>query len=87
MGDFADTAALLMQLDLLISVDTAIAHLAGALGRPVWMLTRRDHLWLEGGDDNPWYASMRMYTQHNFGNWDEIIARVQQDLRGQFTSS
>ncbi len=80
MNDFADTAALLSQMDLLISVDTAIAHVAGAIGKPVWMLSRLDHPWLEGRDDNPWYASMRMYTQKDFGNWDEVVARVQQDL-------
>jgi tetratricopeptide (TPR) repeat protein len=81
MNDFADTAALLSQMDLLISVDTSVAHVAGALGKPVWMLSRRDHPWLEGRSDNPWYASMRMYTQADFGNWDEVMSRVQHDLR------
>ncbi|MEY4295208.1 MAG: hypothetical protein RLY82_896 [Pseudomonadota bacterium] len=80
MHDFADTAALLSQMDLLISVDTAAAHVAGALGKPVWMLTRRDHLWLEGRNDNPWYGSMRMYTQTDFGIWDEVLRRVEIDL-------
>jgi ADP-heptose:LPS heptosyltransferase len=80
MNDFADTAALLSQMDLLISVDTSVAHVAGALGKPVWMLSRRDHPWLEGRDDNPWYASMKMYTQKDFGDWDEVMARVKHDL-------
>ncbi len=80
--DFADTAAAIMNLDLVISVDTAVAHLAGALGRPVWTLIpyNRDWRWLLDRDDSPWYPSMRLYRQRQYGQWDEVIARVAQDL-------
>jgi tetratricopeptide (TPR) repeat protein len=80
--DFADTAAAIMNLDLVISVDTAVAHLAGALGRPVWTLLpcNRDWRWLLERDDSPWYPSMRLYRQQEYGQWDEVIARVAQDL-------
>jgi tetratricopeptide (TPR) repeat protein len=80
LKNFADTAALISQMDLLITVDTSVAHVAGALGKPVWMLSRRDHPWLEGRNDNPWYESMRMYTQTDFGNWDDVLAQVKHDL-------
>jgi tetratricopeptide (TPR) repeat protein len=80
--DFADTAGLLEQLDLLISVDTSTAHLAGALGRPVWILNRYDGCWrwLLEGDSSPWYPSARLYRQKSPGDWDEVIARVRSDL-------
>lgn len=80
--DFADTAAALMNLDLVISVDTAVAHLAGALGRPVWTLLpcNRDWRWLLERDDSPWYPSMRLYRQQQYGQWSEVITRVAQDL-------
>ena len=80
--DFADTAAALMNLDLVISVDTAVAHLAGALERPVWTLSpcNRDWRWLLARDDSPWYPSMRLYRQREYGQWDDVIARALQDL-------
>ena len=80
--DFADTAAAIMNLDLVISVDTAVAHLAGALGRPVWTLIpcNRDGRWLLQRDDSPWYPSMRLYRQREYGQWDDVVARVAQDL-------
>ncbi len=80
--DFSDTAAAIMNLDLVISVDTATAHLAGALGRPVWTLLpcNRDWRWLLERDDSPWYPSMRLYRQQEYGQWDEVIARLVQDL-------
>ena len=82
MADFADTAALVMALDLVITVDTAVAHLAGALGRPVWMLSRSDGCWrwLEGRDDSPWYPSLRLYRQTVPFEWDPVIDRVREDL-------
>ena len=80
IDDFADTASLLIQMDLLITVDTASAHVAGALGLPVWVLSRHDHPWLIGRHNNPWYSSMRMYTQNELGNWDEVIERIKSDL-------
>ena len=77
--DFADTAALIMNLDLVISVDTAVAHLAGALGKPVWLLNRFNSCWrwLTNREDSPWYPSiLRIFNQKEMGNWDEVILRV-----------
>ena len=80
--DFADTAALVANLDLVISVDTAVAHLAGALGRPVWLLSRYDGCWrwLHGRDDSPWYPTMRIYRQERPLDWAGVTARVRRDL-------
>jgi tetratricopeptide (TPR) repeat protein len=82
MKDFADTAALVTQLDLVISVDTAVAHLASALGRPVWLLDRYDPCWrwLTGRQDSPWYPALRLYRQTAPGDWDGVVATVAQDL-------
>jgi hypothetical protein len=84
MTDFADTAALIANLDLVISVDTAVAHLAGALGKPVWMLDRFDPCWrwLSGRRDSPWYPGLRLYRQPRPGDWETVIAEVASDLRG-----
>ena len=78
LTDFADTAALVMALDLVIAVDTAVAHLAGALGRPVWILNRYDACWrwLDGRDDSPWYPTARLFRQTSPGDWADVIARV-----------
>jgi tetratricopeptide (TPR) repeat protein len=83
MADFADTAALVANLDLVIAADTAVAHLAGALGRPVWVMSRYDACWrwLAGRRDNPWYPSLRFYRQPRPGDWDSVIASVADDLR------
>jgi hypothetical protein len=77
-ADFADTAAFVTNLDLIISVDTAVAHLAGALGKPVWLLNRYDTCWrwLEGRDDSPWYATLRQFRQRTLGDWEPVIAEV-----------
>ncbi|MBV8464935.1 MAG: glycosyltransferase, partial [Burkholderiales bacterium] len=82
LNDFTDTAALLMHMDLVISVDTSIAHLAGALGKQVWLMLPKsaDYRWLVDRDDTPWYPSMRLYRQEDFGDWTSIIARLQRDL-------
>jgi tetratricopeptide (TPR) repeat protein len=82
-NDFADTAAALMALDLVITVDTAVAHVAGALGRPVWMLNRRytDWRWLLERDDSPWYPSLRLFRQPRHGDWDAVIADVAHALQ------
>ncbi len=81
-GDFATTAALCMQLDLVISVDTSIAHLAGALGVPVWILLQAspDWRWLLSRTDTPWYPSARLYRQHRQGDWSGLLADVRLDL-------
>jgi len=78
LTDFADTAAVIAELDLVICVDTAIAHLAGALGKPVWLLLPEigDFRWLEGREDSPWYPTMRLFRQRRIGEWDEVLARV-----------
>jgi ADP-heptose:LPS heptosyltransferase len=81
--DFADTAALIEQLDLVISVDTATAHLAGALGKPVWILNRFDSCWrwLRDRGDSPWYPTARLYRQERPGEWDSVVRRVHEDLQ------
>jgi tetratricopeptide (TPR) repeat protein len=81
--NFSDTAALIENLDLVISVDTAVAHLAGALGKRVWLLLpfSPDWRWLLGRDDSPWYPTMGLYRQTEPGNWREVIQRVVADLK------
>jgi hypothetical protein len=81
--DFADTAARLGSVDLLISVDTSMAHLAGGLGMKVWMLSRFDGCWrwLEGRDDSPWYPTMRIFRQPSPGDWSSAVAEVAAALR------
>ena len=81
-ADFLDTAALVTHLDLVISVDTAVAHLAGALGKPVWLLNRfeSEWRWLLDREDSPWYPTMRIFRQARRGDWDEVIARVASSL-------
>jgi hypothetical protein len=80
--DFADTAALLPELDLVICVDTALAHLAGAMGRPVWVLLQftPDFRWLLEGRTTAWYPSMRLFRQKKFGDWAEVIEGVAAEL-------
>ena len=82
LEDFADTAALIEQLDLVISVDTSAAHLAGALGKPVWILNRYDSCWrwLLDRSDSPWYPSARLYRQEQPGDWDGVLRQVARDL-------
>ena len=77
-----DTAALIETLDLVITVDTAVAHLAGALGRPVWILDRFDHCWrwLAGRSDTPWYPTARLFRQPAPGDWDSVIAAAAAEL-------
>jgi ADP-heptose:LPS heptosyltransferase len=83
LSDYAATAACLEQLDLLITVDTSVAHLAGALGRPVWMLLPacNDWRWLEQREDTPWYPSMRLFRQEQLRNWRPSIRRIAADLQ------
>jgi tetratricopeptide (TPR) repeat protein len=73
--DFSDTAAVIANLDLVISVDTAVAHLAGALGKPIWLLNRYDTCWrwLLGRSDSPWYGNLRQFRQIRAGNWEPVI--------------
>lgn len=80
--DFADTAAVLALSDLVITVDTSVAHLAGALGRPTWILLQHspDFRWLLGRADSPWYPTARLYRQPAFHDWSSVIAQVSDDL-------
>ncbi len=81
-GAFLDTAALMMSLDLVVTVDTAIAHLAGALGRPALLLLAKnpDFRWMLGREDTPWYPSLRLLRQERAGDWSAPIAAARQAL-------
>jgi hypothetical protein len=82
LTDYAETAAVLSCLDLLISVDTSVAHLAGALGRPTWLLLpyAADWRWLSDRDDSPWYDSLRLIRQERPGDWDGPLNAVARGL-------
>ena len=75
LTDFAETAAAICHLDLVISVETAVAHLAGALGRPVWvpLTVVPAWRWLLGRDDSPWYPTMRLFRQTTAGDWAPVV--------------
>lgn len=89
LTDFADTAGLIANLDLVITVDTSIAHLAGAMGKPVWILlsSAPDYRWLLKRDDSPWYPTARLFRQSTPGNWSEPIERIAAALRAFIDSS
>jgi hypothetical protein len=80
--DMADTAAQIAQMDLIISIDTSIAHLAGALGKPLWVLLTRlpDWRWLLDREDSPWYPTARLFRQKNSGDWQPVIERLRTAL-------
>lgn len=83
LHDFADTAAVIANLDLVISIDSAVAHLAGAMGKPCWLLLpdyRCDWRWLTERDDTPWYPNTRLFRQSRQGGWPEVIATVAAEL-------
>jgi predicted O-linked N-acetylglucosamine transferase (SPINDLY family) len=82
LDDFADTAAAVSLLDLVITVDSAVAHLAGALGKPVWVLLpfSPDWRWLLEREDSPWYPSARLFRQPQLGDWESVIGRVREEL-------
>lgn len=83
LHDFADTAALMTHLDLLISVDTSVAHLAGAMAKPVWILNRYDACWrwLEERPDSPWYPTASLYRQSQPGDWNTVLRAVAGNLK------
>lgn len=83
IDDFADTAAMIDQMDLVITVDTSVAHIAGALGTPVWTLLARaaDWRWGYRSDSTPWYPSMRLFRQTRSGDWSDVVERVAGELR------
>lgn len=82
LKDFADTAAVIHQLDLVITVDTAVAHLAGALAKPLWLLLShiQDWRWMRGRTDSPWYPTARLFRQPHIGDWDSVVAQVAREL-------
>ena len=82
LDDFADTAALIDNLDLIVTVDTSTAHLAGALGKPLWILNGFDSDWRypPGRCDTPWYPTAKIFRQTRPNDWDDVIWRVRQHL-------
>jgi ADP-heptose:LPS heptosyltransferase len=80
--DFSDAAALIMTLDLVITIDSAIAHLAGALGKPVWLMLpyASEWRWLYNRTDSPWYPSARLFRQPQRGDWNEVLTSISQAL-------
>ncbi|WP_296711531.1 hypothetical protein [Rhodoblastus sp.] len=80
---FIDTAAMMMELDLVVTWDTSIGHLAGALGRPVWVALRHiaEWRWLDGRLDSPWYPTMRLFRCERGDNWGELFAQMADEIR------
>ncbi|MDT8344730.1 MAG: hypothetical protein RQ752_09895, partial [Thermohalobaculum sp.] len=79
--DFADTAAVIGEMDLMITTDTAVVHIAGSMGKPVWNLLSHEGFWLYGrGGTTPWYPAMRLWRQARPGDWPELFARVETAL-------
>ena len=87
LDDFADTAAVLALVDLVITVDTSVAHLAGAMGRPVWILVpfSPDWRWTFAGESSQWYTTARLLRQPSLGDWDSVIERLRSELQGIFS--
>jgi hypothetical protein len=83
LEDFQDTAAAMKNLDLVVSVDTSVAHLAGALGIPVWLALHfpAEWRWLMGREDSPWYPTMRLFRQTSPGQWEDVFRRIAEALR------
>jgi len=83
VSNFADTAALIHTLDVVLSVDTAVAHLAGALGRPVWVMLNQfgqDWRWLLNRDSSPWYSTARLFRQPTMGDWASVTEKIHKYL-------
>jgi len=80
---FSDTAAIIENLDLVVSVDTAVAHLAGALGKEVWALLSfiPDWRWFLKGENCPWYPSMKLFRQKSRGDWENVFEEVEKELK------
>jgi ADP-heptose:LPS heptosyltransferase len=81
--DFADTAAIVSDLDAVVSIDSAVAHLAGALGKRLWLMLifAADFRWLIGREDSPWYPTARLIRQSRIGEWSDVVARVTDHVR------
>jgi tetratricopeptide (TPR) repeat protein len=82
LKDFSDTAALTEHMDLIITVDTSVAHLSGAMGKPTWILTRfsPDWRWLLDRDDSPWYKSVKLFRQNSPNAWDDVLLKIKNEL-------
>ena len=83
LADFADTAALISALDLVITIDTGVAHLAGAMGKMTWVLLPfvADWRWLMERNDSPWYPTMRLFRQPRLRDWEAVIQQIAKELR------
>jgi len=84
INSFLDTAALMTHMDIVLGVDTAVSHLAGALGRPAWIMLNAfatDWRWLLNRDDSPWYSTARLFRQPSMGDWDSVLTKVEQYLK------
>ena len=81
--NFADTASVISKLDLIISVDTAVAHLAATIGLPTWIMlsANPDWRWLLDRNDSPWYSTVRLFRQDTVGNWDCVISKISYELK------
>jgi ADP-heptose:LPS heptosyltransferase len=88
LESFADTAALIAQLDLVIAVDTAVAHLAAALGKPVWIALpfTPDWRWQMNRSDSPWYAGVRLFRQSARGDWSDVVCALREALAAPFVA-
>ena len=86
LDDFSDTAALISQLDLVITVDTSVAHLSGALGKPTWVLLPEfpDFRWLLNRDNTPWYPTVKLFRQAKTGSWQDVIKQITAELKMKF---
>jgi hypothetical protein len=86
--DFLDTAALMQLVDLVVTPETAVAHLAGALGVRTWVALSKvgDWRWMVSGDRCPWYPSVRLFRQTSHGDWDGVFRRIQQQLNQELTT-
>ena len=84
LADFADTAAVISLLHVVVSVDTSVAHLAGAMGKPAVILLPHaaDFRWMRASADTPWYPTAKLLRQPAFGDWDSVIAGLAEELRG-----
>lgn len=88
VSNFADTAAIIANLDLVVSVDTSVAHLAGAMGKPIWLLNRASSEWRWGWKKkiSPWYPSMKIFNQNTFGNWTGVMQEISDTLKEKFNT-
>jgi hypothetical protein len=82
LNDFADTAAYIWNLDIVIAVDTSTAHVASAMGKEVWMMNRFDTCWrwMINRTDSPWYPTLKIYNQPKLGDWESVVESIRQDL-------